>query len=345
MKPKLALAWFLVSMALTALLVVNWRTSGHQKLKLESVQLQFEKLDQQDKVVRAEKAELEKETQRLRGELRSAELEANNARVAMAALSQATNKLVAPSGRTATAQGRPAEQEGAGGMGAMLSKMMSDPDMRTAMKEQQRMGMDMIYGSLFKHLQLTPDQEKNFKDTLLEMQMANMSQAGDMFGSTNRAAAMQKMNEERQKTEEKLKEILGDEKFGQYQDYNKTLGERMILDQFAKQSDMSPEQGEKLLAIMREEKDRMQTAASTTDPAEQMKMLESDQAAEEMFKKQDQVNEQVLQRAQEVLSAEQMEKFRPFVTNQTAMQRAGIKMARKMMAPNQPAPAPAAPNQ
>lgn len=326
MKPKLAFAWFLVSVALAAILVVQWRTKNQQQIKLEKLQLQVEKLDQQEKTVRAEKAELEKQAQQLRSELRAAELEVSNARQAAAAGS----KTNAPG--KASAAKAPGGQEEGGGMAGMLSKMMSDPEMRKAIEQQQRMGMDMIYGSLFKHLQLSPEQERKFKDALLEMQMSAVSQAGSMFGGTNRTEAMQKVAEERKKSEEKIKEILGEEKYAQYQDYNATIQERMVLDQFSKQSDLSPEQGEQLLAIMREEKQRVQlNMQQNTDPAEAMKMLESEQAMEEMFKKLDTVNESVLDRAKGILTPEQMEKFRPFVTNQSAMQRAGMQMARKMM--------------
>lgn len=347
MKPKLAFAWFLVSLALTALLVVQWRNSHQQKQTLENVQLQVEKLVQQEKAATSRVKELEMETRRLRGQLHAAEIEASGARFALNAARQ--NAPAGEGGGATPGAGAQGEQgRGGAGMGSFLANMMKDPEMRKAMEQQQRMGLDMVYGALFKELQLTPEQEKEFKDALLAMQMTNMVQAGTLFdaANTNRTELAQSLAEDRKKAEERLKEIVGEEKYQRFQDYSQTLGERMMLEQFARQAQVTPEQNEQLLAIIAEEKKNMQInmGAQGLDPNRDWpKLIESGEATEHLLAQQEQVNERVLARANEILSPEQVEKFRPFMTNQMAMQRAGLKMARQMFQGQSPpalAPAP-----
>jgi hypothetical protein len=348
MKPKLAFAWFLVSLALTALLVVNWRNAAQQKHRLEALQLQFEKLDLQEKTAKARVAELEKELSQTRGELRAAEIDSSNSRLAYQALASMTNApRVSPQSGLASAQGQ--QQQPGGGMGSFLSNMMKDPEMRKMMEQQQRTGLELVYGSLFKQLQLTPDQDKDFREALLAMQMTNITQGAAMFDRsvTNRAEMTQQLAENRKQMEDRLKGILGEEKYGQFQDYTQTMGERMMLDQFSRTSQISPEQSEQLLTIMREEKKNMQVNLGNQafDPnRDWQQAFESNDVAEKLLQQQELVNERVLERAHQVLAPEQIDQFRSFVTNQVSLQRAGMKMARQMFQGSGAAP-PSPPRQ
>jgi hypothetical protein len=332
MKPKLAFVWFIVSLALCALLVANWRTSEQRRVLLETVQLQLEKVNQAEKTARARNDELEKDARRLRAELRGAEVDLNSTRMAYNTALQMTNASPALSGG-----GTPEKNSGPRGMGAFLSNVMNDPEMRKAMEQQQRMGLDLVYGALYKQLQLTPEQQKGLTDALLSLQMTNMAQAGAMMdpANTNRTALAQKMAADRQAAEAKIKEVLGEEKYAGFQEYNQTVGERMMLDQFAKQAAVTPEQSEDLLGIMLEEKRNMQiNTGQGSDPGQNMQAMFDGDAAERIFAQQEQVNERVMERAAQVLTPEQMQKFRPVLTNQLSMQRAGLKMARQMFAPS-----------
>ena len=177
MKSKAAAIWMVLSLVLGVALVVQWSDSKKQQLKLEKLQMQVEKGASASNA-EARAKELEKERLKLIGELRAAEFELNSTRMAAAVAAQNTN---APAGAKAAAGATPATKgEGAGAMGKMLGNMLKDPEMRKAMEQQQRLGMEMLYGSLVKQLQLTPEQEKKFKDMLLAQQMENMEQAGAM---------------------------------------------------------------------------------------------------------------------------------------------------------------------
>jgi len=203
------------------------------------------------------------------------------------------------------------------------------------MAQQQRVGLDMIYGSLMKQLTLSPEQEEKFKDMLIAQQMENMSQASAMFegDATERSKVAQQLAAKRAEKDEEIKELLGDEKFEQYQNYNQTLGERMMLEQFGRSAEISQQQSDQLMAIIQEEKKNVQINFGT-EPADANQdwqaVLGSDEATAKIFMQQEEVNNRVLERAAQVLTPEQYEKFAPVLKNQLEMQKAGLKMARQM---------------
>jgi hypothetical protein len=337
MRSKAAILWFVVSGALAAALVVQWNSGRKEQVKLEQLQMQVEKGNDKDKQAEAKVQQLEKEVRTLTGELRATEHELNRARGPQMAASET------PSARAAT-PGLPAQRSGGdsagGGMGKMLATMMKDPEMRKAMEQQQKMGLEMIYGSLFKELQLNPEQEKKLREMLLAQQMDNMSQAGAMFGGegADRNQVAQELAEKNKKNQEQLKELLGEEKYAQMQEYNQTIGERMMLDQLGKQADLSTEQNQQLLNIIKEEKKNVQInrGVPAYDPTKDwQQVLQSGEAAEQIFAQQEEVNNRVIERAGQVLTPEQLEKFGPLLKSQLEMQKAGMRMAREMFKGNE----------
>jgi len=346
MKSKAAAVWCVLSIVLATILVVQWNDKKALRSKLEKLQLQVEKMTSGEPS-EARVQQLEKERLKLMGELRAAENELNDVRVPGAA-AKATN---APESRVATRNASPSGAEpvapqGGAAMGKMLGDMLKNPEMRKAMEQQQRMAMDMIYGSLVKKLQLNPEDEKKFKDMLLAQQMENLGQAGAMFDpEADRNKVSQELATKRKEHEEKIKEVLGEEKFSQYQDYNQTIGERMMLEQFARGSDISAEQNEQILGIMREEKKNVEiNLGNPTDPNENWQaVLASDEAMQRIFSQQQEVNQRVLERAGQLLTQEQIQKLEQALKQQQAMQEASLKMARQMFSSGDTAKPPAPP--
>jgi hypothetical protein len=332
MKSKAAILWFLVSVALGFALVVQWNSARRQKLKMEQLQMQVEQGTAKGKDSAARVQELEKEVRTLTAELRTTEFQLNKARAPQLASQQpGASKAQTPAPMAGQRQGDSA----GGGMGKMLANMMKDPEMRKAMEGQQRMGLEMMYGSLFKELQLPPEQEKKLRDMLLAQQMENMSQAGAMFDGegADRGKLAQELAEKNKKNQDAIKELLGDDKYAAYQEYNQTIGERMMLDQLGKQVELSPEQNQQLLGIIREEKKNVQINRGQPqfDPNQDwQKVLGSGEAAEKLFSQQEEVNNRVLERAGQVLTPDQLQKFEPLLKTQLEMQKAGMRMAREM---------------
>jgi hypothetical protein len=134
-----------------------------------------------------------------------------------------------------------------------------------------------------------------------------------------------------------LKALLGDEKFAQYEDYQKTVGDRTQLNQFKQQlegDDSALQDGQfaQLMQILKEEKARVPPVVSD-DPgksAETLQAMTSEETMNKQFQWQEELNNRVLERAAQTLTPGQWKEYDAFLQQQMTMQRMGMKMAREM---------------
>ncbi len=290
----------------------------------------------------------EAQTQRLQ------ELERNNARLekqvaqfASVTTSLRTNESALRSNATAFAErikaaagGTDAEGDGkSAGLGDMIGKMMKDPAMREMMREQQKVMINMMYGGLFKELNLSPEEKDKFKELLTDSQMGKVAATQSLLGGTQdeatTAAAKQSVADAKKQSEADIKALLGEQRYAQYEDYQKNVGERMQLDQLKTQlagenAPLRDEQTAQLLQIMKEEK----LALPPAIPADQSEMPDKDtftpQKMDEQLKWMDQYNARVADRAKSVLTPEQFINYQKFQEQQASMQKLGMQMARQM---------------
>lgn len=223
-------------------------------------------------------------------------------------------------------------------MGDMLGKMMKDPAMREMMREQQKAAINMMYGALFKEMNLSPEEKEKLKAILTDSQMKNIENAGGLFGGQQEGASedIQKLAAESKKqTEAEIRALLGDARFAQYEDYQKNMNERMQLDQFktrlaSENLVLQEQQTAQLLHIMKEEK----TAVPPIIPQDGGDMPRKELLTAENIDRQAQwmedYNRRVLARVEQVLTPEQFKQYRDFQEQQAAMQKLGLNMARQM---------------
>jgi len=260
-----------------------------------------------------------------------------------------------PPAPTVSEEEKPSEEKG--GFGKMLSQMMQDPDTRKFIHEQQRMMMDQMYGPLAKQMGLTPEETAQFKEMLGDNAMKAADKASSVFGglaSTNRAESLTTLTAEQKNFDDQVKAFLGDARYAQYKDYQQTVSERMLLNQFKQQAgsdyNLSDVQTEALLSFMKEEKKNV--AASTGLPladanqdAAKLQAMMSDDKVGELLQAQETIGQRVYDRARTILSPEQLETLGRFQTNQMQMMRLGMGMAKKMFTPDKPAAGTAPPSQ
>jgi hypothetical protein len=333
MKSKMAAFWFVVSVMLGGLLFAQERHNRSMRAKLEAIQVQLESFSADLRESVGERDTLQKERAELQKELASTQDSLTRAEQAKAELTTATPAGARQLSGTQANSGAARSSGESGGMGKLLGDMMKNPDMRKAMEQQQRVALNMMYDPLVKQLQLTSDQEKKFKDLLIDQQMNNVSRAGALFEpGVDRAEAAQKMADEQKDRDAQMKELLGEDKFAQLQQYNQTVGERAMLEQFGKGLDISADEKEQLLALMGEEKKNIQiNTGLTTNPNKDFQaVLGSPEMADKLMAQQEQVNERVLERATQFLTPEQVQQLEPVLKSQIEMQRAGMKMAQQM---------------
>lgn len=277
----------------------------------------------------------------------NARLEKQVAQFASVTTSLRTNESALRSNASALAErikavagGADAEGEGKGAVwGDMIGKMMKDPAMREMMREQQKAMINMMYGGLFKELNLSPEEKDKFKELLTESQMGKVAAtqallAGAQDEATT-AAAKQSVADAKKQAEADIKALLGEPRYAQYEDYQKNVGERMQLDQLKNQLagenvPLRDEQNVQLLQIMQEEKLALPPAIST----EQSEMPSLDtftpQRIDEQLKWMTAYNTRVAERAKSVLTPEQFVNYQKFQEQQASMAKLGMQMARQM---------------
>lgn len=221
-----------------------------------------------------------------------------------------------------------------------LAKMFTDPEMKKTMKAQQAMGIRMMYGDLFKKLGLSPEENEQLVDILAERQMELTSAAMKAMndGGKPQEEKSVAMTESQQRYEEQLKTTLGEENYQTLQTYEKSMGDRFMLQQFDGQfaaagAPLESGQRDTLLGIMQEE--RAQMPPDLFNPAErnpkaQMAALNSDAAIDKYVTAQEAMNRRVLDRARETLSAEQIVALERSQQQMLEMMRAQMKMSRTM---------------
>jgi hypothetical protein len=253
-------------------------------------------------------------------------------------LKQAATKVQAlqtNSGAPATASNTPKS-----GMASALAKMMDNPESRKFIRQQQRMILDQMYAPLVKQMGMTEAEATEFKDVLADRMMASAQKAMSAMseaGQGSRAEAMQKLTAEQQEFDAGVRELLGEERYAQYKEYQLTVGERVQLNMFRQQTAGTPgaieeAQVEKLLAVMREEKLQQTTpdGAPINEEQVQRMALGSPEQTDRLINIEQSLNERVHARAGEVLDPAQLESFKKFQDQQLQTLRMSLAMARTM---------------
>jgi hypothetical protein len=225
------------------------------------------------------------------------------------------------------------------GMGEMLGKMMKDPSMRDMMRGQQKATINMMYAGLFKELALAPEEKEKLMGILTDAQMKIIENAQGIFGEQKEGAPdTQKVFEDSKKqTDTELKALLGDERFAQYEEYQKNVGERMQLDQLkthmeSEKLPLQDQQLAQLLQAMKEEKAAVPPVIPSdgnTIPKD-LKGLMTPENLDKQMQWMEDYDRRVLDRAGQILTPEQLKQYRAFQESQAAMQQFGLKMAREM---------------
>ena len=226
------------------------------------------------------------------------------------------------------------------GVGEMLGKMMKDPAMREVMREQQKAMINLMYGGLFKDLNLAPEERDKLKGILTDAQMKNVEAAQALFspgpegGEGAAKDAGQQIAEAKKQTDAEIKALLGDERFAQYEEYQKNMGERMQMDQLKTQlagdNPLRDDQTAQLLQAMKEEKIKLPPVIPSDQTLVPTKEMFAGDNLDKQLKWMEDYNRRVLERAGQILTPEQLKQYQSFQDQQLAMQRLGLQMAKQM---------------
>lgn len=235
------------------------------------------------------------------------------------------------------------EPQKAGG-GNPWAKMFETEEGRKMMKTQMSMMTKMQYGDLARLLKLSPQDADQVMALLADRQAAMAEhQFKLMSGGQIDEAAMREVSAKtkavKDEYDEKLKAVLGEQKFGEMQDYDRTLGERMMLAQYEQQFNASGaplQQGQRdeLLKIMGDERKKSPPPIfdpSGQNPGRGLDQLQDDAALDRFLQQEADYQRRVLASATRALSPDQVNALQKAFEQMAEMQKFGIKMGREMM--------------
>ncbi len=215
-----------------------------------------------------------------------------------------------------------------------MAKMLRDPAMRKMLATQQASALRGFYSDFVKQANMTPDEADKFFKLLSDRQMALMDSSASLMagGSVDMNAASAATNA----SNEAIKDLLGPDLYGQYQDFEKTLGDRIQVQQFSQQlgavgSPLQDYQSKALIQIMSEEQATLPNLQSATGSAMQQALSMTPDQIDQYQQQMDVVNQRVYNRAMAFLTPPQLTAFKTFQQNMATAQVAGLKMTQQMI--------------
>jgi hypothetical protein len=213
--------------------------------------------------------------------------------------------------------------------------------MKKTMKVQQMMGIRMMYGDLAKELGLSAQDAENLLEILADRQMDFTTASMAAMEGGDPAAQGANIAETSKRYEEQLKAVLGEEKYKQMQTYEKSMGDRWMMQQWdgqfaASGSPLEQKQKDQLLAVMLEERQKAPPGGgpnigNVNDPSQAFKLLQNDDTLNQFLNSQQELNQRVLTRSREFLNADQVVTLEKAQKQQAELMNMQLKMSREMM--------------
>lgn len=229
------------------------------------------------------------------------------------------------------------------GQKSPLNKITADPATRKLMRDQQKLGMTMLYSDLVKNLKLEPEAAEKFNDLLADHVMDGIdiiTQA--LQDKKSQREVDQLFTNQEADLNNKLQALLGQEGAAQYQKYSENLLTSLTVQQFegSLTGDKEAKAGKKqqLMAAMQEETKAGLTGAGLAADFQVLPMLNFRNIASEeqeaiSMKVMDGIYARVATRAAGFLEEGELKKFQEFRAKAQENNRMMLIMNRKMMAP------------
>jgi hypothetical protein len=225
-----------------------------------------------------------------------------------------------------------------------LAGMMKNPQMKAMIRNQQKVQLDLTYGSLSNYMNLPADKLDALKEMLSNRQMAMVDSGMAMMGGSDsdRKQAIEDSNAIKADYDKKIQDLLGPQDYPVFQQYDQTTSERMSVQMFKDglpaDAALTDQQEDNLITMMYQERKALPPSpiknVQVTDPSQF-----TDQAIADATKQLEQLQQRYAERAASILTPTQLTQFTAFQQQMSSMQAASIKMAAQMFG-NKGAPPP-----
>lgn len=225
--------------------------------------------------------------------------------------------LTAAAAKNAAASGK------SNSLGSALGKMFDDPTMKEFLRDQQLKTLKTQYAPLIKSLNLSPETADKFMQLLGDDAMRKMDLGMQLVkGDLDSATAAQQQIAAKNELASQMQSLLGSDSYPQFQQFQEELPARTMLTMFKSElsdNGLTDDQSAQLLQLMK--------SMPSSDNAGQLNQSAS--ATDDYLQKMEDNNQQVLQKAANFLSPDQLSALGAFQTNMLGMIKVGATMQKQ----------------
>jgi RNA polymerase sigma factor (sigma-70 family) len=224
-----------------------------------------------------------------------------------------------------------------------LSKITANPESSKMLREQQKMGMSMLFKGYAERVKLTTEQTEKLNDLLADDIMENVGHVTTALRDKPTPDQLNQMfSAQEAALQDKVQELLGPDARAQFQDYSKNLLSTLTAEQFKGSltgDDAAKDAKSKQLVQSMETQVQAALAGAGLPADYQMipmlnfRNIASETEGDRSLKLLDSVYQQVASQAASFLSPGELEKFQEFKNKAINNNRSALTINRTMMAP------------
>ena len=219
---------------------------------------------------------------------------------------------------------------------ALQKKLLQDPTSRKMIQTQIKATLDIMYGPLFAKLDLTAEKLDEFKAMLADQQMATVDMSMDMLDASQseekQKEIRRRLENQKIKSDEKLKALLGEDNFETYRTYQDRLPERTIVsgftDSLGPDEKLTADQEEIIIDTMRGA--RKNVAAEMGVDPDKMQTSLSEEALAKQLEISNRTNAQYLESVSGILSTSQIQQLENYLNERQKTVEMQLKIASQM---------------
>lgn len=221
-----------------------------------------------------------------------------------------------------------------------VSAPAQDPSAHDSIAAQQQKSVEMIYGELFRHFALSPEDHDRLEKLLVEKQMNQVNFGLKMMdpslSAEDRSTVAQQLQAANAETDAEVRDFFNnDSSYAYYQTYIQQQPERMEVNTLtaslaAADLPLEPAQAEALVNLMYQERSNFKFTQDFYDQTKIDPQSLNGSAADIFLQEQALLQDQIADRAASLLTPQQMTIFRENQANVRQLTQANLSMARQL---------------
>lgn len=225
---------------------------------------------------------------------------------------------------------------------SVLSGVTSNPEMHESIRNQQKMGMRMIYKGLGKRANLPDEKLEALNDLLADEVMVSIDHVTQVLKEGKSPEEINAVfTRQEAATDAKVKELLGAEAYAHYKEHNQQLVSSITAEQFKNmmlKGENKETQGKQLFELLQDERSAVLKSRGLPEdyqliPTLNFRNIASESEGRKNIALLDEVYAGVQARAGSFLNPEELEKFSEFRAIAVKNNELALTLNRKLMAP------------